>query len=340
MPQPRARIASQLGIALAIVLALVITGSTLFALRSLDNANLATRQAINAACVAQGKLGADGVHDVLADEAGAVGEPVRETVGSRVEQDAGGLARLVGLPVGRDLQLVRDGISVMITVKGVTETVIYDHDKVVERYGLTPAQLVDYRALKGDSSDNIPNVPGVGEKTATALLQKYGTVENVMANVDNIDKPKIRESIREHLHQIPLARMLAEIRKDVPLGYDLPDVETLGTFVLQTEALVAYLERLEFRTLLKRVPGAKIASTPTLSSGASIVSDSQPGADYSAVPDGSEDDNSAAAAPRDVTITDDISILSTWAGKPVAVRVAAGPGASLQRHPLHRERVR
>jgi DNA polymerase-1 len=228
-----------------------------------------------------------------------------------------------------NLQLVRDGISVMITVKGVTETVIYDHDKVVERYGLTPAQLVDYRALKGDSSDNIPNVPGVGEKTATALLQKYGTVENVMANVDNIDKPKIRESIREHLHQIPLARMLAEIRKDVPLGYDLPDVETLGTFVLQTEALVAYLERLEFRTLLKRVPGAKIASTPTLSSGASTVSDSQPTADYSAVPDGSEDDNSAAAAPRDVTITDDISILASWAGKPVAVRVAAGPGASL-----------
>jgi len=123
--------------------------------------------------------------------------------------------------------------------------------------------------------------------------------------------------------------MLAEIHKDVPLDYTLPAVESAGPFMLQTDALVAYLERLEFRTLLKRVPGAKIASTPTLTSGASIVSDSKPDVDYSAVPDGSEDDNSAAAVPRDVTITDDISILASWAGKPVAVRVAAGPGASL-----------
>lgn len=229
-----------------------------------------------------------------------------------------------------NLQLVRDGISVMMTVKGVTETVVYNHDKVVERYGLTPAQLVDYRALKGDASDNIPNVPGVGEKTATALLQRFHTAEGVMQNVDAIEKPKIRESIREHLHQIPLARMLAEIKKDVPLGYELPSPLTSGPFVLQTDALIAYLEKLEFRTLLKRIPGSKTGLTRSVTSisGASVVQEASTNADED-TPHDNADDLSASATARDTKRIDNLDDVALWSEQTIAVRVICGPGSSL-----------
>ena len=87
----------------------------------------------------------------------------------------------------RDLfQLVEDGVRVMATGRGITDTKIYDRDAVVDRYGIPPELVPDFIGLKGDTSDNIPGVPGIGDKTAAQLLQEYGDLEGVLANIDNI----------------------------------------------------------------------------------------------------------------------------------------------------------
>ena len=87
-------------------------------------------------------------------------------------------------------QLVDDGVRVMSTSRGVTDTKIYDTDAVIERYGVPPELVPDLIGLKGDTSDNIPGVPGIGEKTASQLLQKYGSVEGVLDNIDEISGPE------------------------------------------------------------------------------------------------------------------------------------------------------
>ena len=124
------------------------------------------------------------------------------------------------------LQLVEPGVRVMTTVKGVTDTVIYDDDAVLKRYGLRPDQLADYRGLKGDTSDNIPGVPGVGDKTASQLLQQYGTTENLVEHIGEIKQGKLQASLEASREQIVLSKRLATIVRDVPLpGIDIPALD-------------------------------------------------------------------------------------------------------------------
>ncbi len=154
------------------------------------------------------------------------------------------------------LQLVEPGVRVMTTVKGVTDTVIYDEAAVEKRYGLRPDQLADLRALKGDASDNIPGVPGVGDKTAAKLLQQYGTVENLLYHVDEIKDAKLQAALVAATGQITLSKRLATIVRDVPpADVDLPalDAAPLSPDWARVRAL---FERLEFRTLLRRLPEA------------------------------------------------------------------------------------
>lgn len=152
------------------------------------------------------------------------------------------------------LQLVAPNIRVMTTIKGVTDTVIYDEEKVMERYGLRPNQLADYRALKGDASDNIPGVPGIGEKTATTLLQTYGTSEEVLAHADDIKPVRIGQLIKDNADDMKLSKRLAIIVRDVPL-LDV-DLATLGEtgWSANWQAVRDLFERLEFRTLVRRLP--------------------------------------------------------------------------------------
>ena len=113
-------------------------------------------------------------------------------------------AREEGIPVmvvsgDRDVyQLVGDGIRVMTTSRGVTETKVYDRDGVIERYGVPPELVTDLIGLKGDTSDNIPGVPGIGEKTGAALLQEFGSLEEVLANVEKISGAKRKQNLLEH----------------------------------------------------------------------------------------------------------------------------------------------
>ncbi len=166
-------------------------------------------------------------------------------------------AREEGIPVmvvtgDRDAyQLVGDGIRVMSTTKGISETKVYDHDAVLERYGVPPERVTDLMGLRGDTSDNIPGVPGIGEKTAAQLLQKFGTLEDVLANVEEVSGAKRKQNLVEHADDARMSKQLATLQYDLDTGVDLqaamvaePDRGALRDFMREFE-LRAVMERLE-----------------------------------------------------------------------------------------------
>ena len=113
------------------------------------------------------------------------------------------------------LQLVRDGVAVIMTRRGISDVIRYDDATVVERYGVTPEQWTDFVALKGESSDNLPGVPGVGDKTAAQLINKYGDIEQVIAHADELT-PKLRDAIKERANQVRINKELGRLLDDVP----------------------------------------------------------------------------------------------------------------------------
>jgi DNA polymerase-1 len=138
-------------------------------------------------------------------------------------------ARAAGVPVmivsgDRDVyQLVEDGIRVMTTSRGVTDTKIYDHDGVVERYGVPPERVTDFIGLKGDTSDNIPGVPGIGDKTAAQLLQQFGDLEGVLGAVDEISGAKRKQNLTEHADDARVSKELATMVRDVDVPLKITD---------------------------------------------------------------------------------------------------------------------
>jgi DNA polymerase-1 len=148
-------------------------------------------------------------------------------------------------------QLVDEGVRVMSTSRGITETKIYDREAVEERYGVPPELITDLMGLRGDTSDNIPGVPGVGEKTATQLLQQFGSLEGVLENVDQVSGAKRKQNLTEHAEDARLSKQLATLQYDIETGVDLgeamssePDRGALREFMREFE-LRAVLERLE-----------------------------------------------------------------------------------------------
>jgi len=166
-------------------------------------------------------------------------------------------AQQVGIPVmvvtgDRDAyQLVGDGIRVMSTSRGITETKIYDREGVVERYGVPPELVTDLMGLRGDTSDNIPGVPGIGEKTAAQLLQRFGSLEAVLENVEEVSGAKRKQNLVEHADDARMSKQLATLHYDLETGVDLaaamasePDRGALRDFMREFE-LRAVMERLE-----------------------------------------------------------------------------------------------
>ena len=137
-------------------------------------------------------------------------------------------AREQGIPVmvvtgDRDaFQLIDsdDLVRVMATSRGITETKLYDRQAVVDRYGIPPELIPDFYGLKGDTSDNIPGVPGIGDKTASELLQRFGTLEEVLAHVDDISGAKRKQNLIEHAENARLSRELAILQRDIDAGID------------------------------------------------------------------------------------------------------------------------
>jgi len=179
---------------------------------------------------------ADDILGTLAEEAKRQGVPSIVVTGDR---DA--------------MQVVDDDIWVMSTGRGVTDVKIYTPSAVLERFGVTPAQIPDYIGLKGDSSDNIPGVPGIGEKTAAQLLQQFGSIEQLYRRLDEVKSDKRRALLQEHEQAARLSLQLATMVLDVPLEHDLVDLVTTCGYRLPVESLDAVFERFEFRNLRRRL---------------------------------------------------------------------------------------
>jgi DNA polymerase-1 len=115
-------------------------------------------------------------------------------------------------------QLVEDGVRVMATGRGITDTKIYDRQAVVDRYGIPPELIPDFYGLKGDTSDNIPGVPGIGDKTAATLLQEFGDLETILASVDKVSGAKRKENLTNHAEDARISKQLATSIRDVPVA--------------------------------------------------------------------------------------------------------------------------
>jgi DNA polymerase I len=147
------------------------------------------------------------------------------------------------------LQLATDQVTVLITRKGISEVERYTPEQVGEKYGLTPAQIIDLKGLMGDASDNIPGVPGVGEKTALKLLHEFGTVESVLEHAAEL-KGKMREKIEAHSEDARMSKRLATIFREVPLKHSLDEVQWKG---YNSAELVSALRKLEFKSIIERL---------------------------------------------------------------------------------------
>jgi DNA polymerase-1 len=195
-----------------------------------------------------------------------MGMPIHELEGYEADDVIGSLAKeatragIDTMMVSGDLdglQLVDDHVRLLTTRMGVAATVIYDEAKVLDRYGLRPDQMLDYKALKGDTSDNIPGVPGVGEKTAISLLQEFGSLDGIYANLDQV-KGKLRDRLAEHRESAFMSREIGRIVSDLPVTLDLERART-GRY--DRRAVAQRFRELEFRTLIDRLPASSIAPT-------------------------------------------------------------------------------
>ncbi|HCS73450.1 MAG TPA: DNA polymerase I, partial [Clostridiales bacterium] len=148
------------------------------------------------------------------------------------------------------LQLISDYTEVLLTKKGISVMHRYDEEKLAEEYGLTPKQFIDMKGLMGDTSDNIPGVPGVGPKTAIKLLKEYDTLENVLDNAENIKGNKLRENLTIYRQHALLSKDLSTIRCDVPIDCSILS-QPLG--IKKTPELKQFLVDLELNTLIDRL---------------------------------------------------------------------------------------
>ncbi|MCV7203253.1 DNA polymerase I [Mycolicibacterium peregrinum] len=204
-------------------------------------------------------LGALGI-TVLA-EPGFEADDIIATLATQAE-DAG--YRVLVVTGDRDsLQLVSNDVTVLYPRKGVSELTRFTPDAVVEKYGLTPTQYPDFAALRGDPSDNLPGIPGVGEKTATKWIVEYGSLQSLVDNVDKV-KGKVGESLRSNLSSVVLNRELTELVKDVPLA-QTPD--TLRLLPWDRDQIHRLFDDLEFRVLRDRLFDTLVAAEPEVEHG-------------------------------------------------------------------------
>ncbi len=202
------------------------------------------RQALDALCIA------------MVDYPGAEADDIIGTLAA-VGAQQGCTVRIV--TGDRDaLQLVGPRVSVLLTRRGTGDLDVVDPGAVKERYGVTPSELIEIKALMGDTSDHIPGVPGVGEKTASRLIAQFGTVEHLLQRLGEVTPPRVREAVRASLEQLRLNLRLVRIVTDLPLGVGLPDLVRRPP----DEAAAARLfAELGFHALLERfrVPEAEPA---------------------------------------------------------------------------------
>lgn len=207
-------------------------------------------------------LGALGI-TVLA-EAGFEADDIIATLATQAE-DVG--YRVLVVSGDRDsLQLVSDDVTVLYPRKGVSELTRFTPEAVLEKYGLTPRQYPDFAALRGDPSDNLPGIPGVGEKTATKWIAEYGSLQALVDNVDAV-KGKVGDALRANLSSVVLNRELTDLVKDVPLA-QTPD--TLRMQPWNRDQIHRLFDDLEFRVLRDRLFETLASADPEVDQGFDI----------------------------------------------------------------------
>ncbi len=149
------------------------------------------------------------------------------------------------------LQLVTEDINVLSAVKGISETFLYTPETVFSKIGVRPENITDYKALAGDSSDNIPGVPGIGDKTAVSLIAKYGPLENIIKNADKIEG-KLGEKIRANIESAKLSKHLATLVESVPVDKDM---EKMRLSLPIWQKILPLFEKYEFKSFLKKYGG-------------------------------------------------------------------------------------
>jgi DNA polymerase-1 len=195
----------------------------------------------------------------------AFGIPIYEQAGFEADDLLGTLARLgkekeldviVVTGDADAMQLVEDSVSVLYPKPGQTfsDTQLFDGAAVKEKYGVTPAQFADFKGLKGDASDNIPGVPGVGDKTAVKLLDEFASIDGIYANIDKVTPPRIKESLAQNKAGAYESRELATIRRDAPIEFK-PERVMLTTE--GREQVISLFRELEFVSLIDRLPEPK-----------------------------------------------------------------------------------
>ncbi|MGC8651123.1 MAG: DNA polymerase I [Minisyncoccia bacterium] len=163
------------------------------------------------------------------------------------------------------LQLINKQVNVYTLHKGLQDNIIYDEEAIQKRYGLTPSQLIDFKALKGDPSDNVMGVPGIGEKTALKLIQEFHSLEHLYSVLENqtpeITKlnARLREKLKEHKEEAFFSQHLVTIKKDIDLDFQLEQAEYHEP---PQEELVSFLEKLGFQSLIKRIFVSKLENSP------------------------------------------------------------------------------
>jgi len=152
-----------------------------------------------------------------------------------------------------NLQLVNEKVFVYTLGKGIKDTVIYDEEKVMSRFGIRPDQVVDYKALIGDKSDNIPGVKGIGKTTASDILQRYNNISNLYSELSTdtaVVKPKVKELLKQGKENAFLSYKLAEMKKDVDINFDIVKCK-FGDFDIKEVSDIFH--QFEFNTLINRL---------------------------------------------------------------------------------------
>ncbi|HZU49909.1 MAG TPA: DNA polymerase I, partial [Mycobacterium sp.] len=194
-------------------------------------------------------------------EPGFEADDIIATLATQAEKDG---YRVLVVTGDRDaLQLVSDDVTVLYPRKGVSDLTRFTPEAVVEKYGLTPKQYPDFAALRGDPSDNLPGIPGVGEKTAAKWVAEYGSLEGLVDNVDTV-KGKVGDALRAHLASVVRNRELTELIREVPLA-QTPD--TLRLLPWDRDQIHQLFDQLEFRVLRDRLFETLAAVEPEVDEG-------------------------------------------------------------------------
>jgi len=190
--------------------------------------------------------------------------------------EAEGLEPLIITGDKDELQLATDVTKIILTRKGISEFELYDRQAMIDKYGFTPLQFIDFKGLMGDPSDNIPGIPGVGEKTAQKMILEYGSVEGLVERAAEISSAKLRQKVEDNAQLALMSKRLATIVTDIPLDISFEEMKVREP---NRDALIELYSKLEFNSFLKRLSKAEEkapADWPSAAENADSAADGNP----------------------------------------------------------------